>query len=244
WLKNNYDGTATYNKPFSTLWIDIASYFKNYSHHLIFDILNEPSGTMGDNNGGADPNSAKAIALTRQINNVGYQAIRSTGGPNLSRIIMVEPNGQGNVSQFAAVYPTKATLPGGGKDAYLAVQVHTYDPWSFCGQDGSNANYPGSAQLIKGVNKIAAHADSIGVPVNYGEFGVGRIAKNVSERNTDVVREYYRTLRLAIIQHHFSATVWDDRGWFGLVTKNKDGKYTFVDNIVPAMMAPDTPGSN
>jgi aryl-phospho-beta-D-glucosidase BglC (GH1 family) len=72
WLKNYYDGSATYNTKFSTLWTDIATYFKSYSDKLIFDVLNEPEGTMGQWGTVAgftfpQPTTTTAINLTRQI---------------------------------------------------------------------------------------------------------------------------------------------------------------------------------
>jgi len=236
WLKDHYDGSAAADTVFTTLWRGIADHFKDYSDHLIFEILNEPEGAFGDWNGGPTANDPQALSFTRKINYVGYKAIRETGGRNSTRIIMVAPNGQGNQGQFDEVYPNKASLPGGGADTYLAVQVHTYDPWSFCGQTGRNSAWPGSASVTNAVNTVAAHAALLGVPINYGEFGVGRDA-NAGERNSDVVREYYRTMRLATSAKKMSATLWDDRGWFGMVALNGNN-YDFLYNIVPTMMAP------
>jgi endoglucanase len=235
WLKNNYDGSAQADSVFTTLWRGIATHFRDYSDHLIFDVLNEPEGAMGTFGGAIAPSNAQALALTRQINNVGYKAIRATGGGNSTRIVMVEPNGQGNQSQLVQVYPTKANLPGGGTDQYLAMQVHTYDPWAFCGQTGKNSAWPGASSITSPIDAVASHAQLLGVPVNYGEFGVGRTTD--SDRNVDVVREYYRTVRLAALGHNMSATVWDDRGWFGLVAVN-GSTMDFLYYLVPSMMAP------
>lgn len=237
WLKDNYDGTPPYDSVFTRMWRDIANYYKDYSDHLIFEILNEPDGMFGDWNGGTTPNEPFALALTRNINYVGWKAIRETGGKNATRTIMIGLNAQGNQYQIEEDYPDKASLPGKGSDAYLAIQVHTYDPWSFCGETGSNSAWPGAASVTGGVTTVSAHAKKLGVAVNYGEFGVGR-ASNVAERNTEIVRGYYRTLRLAAINEKMSATVWDDRGWFGLVAKDPAGSYAFLYDIVPAMMAP------
>jgi endoglucanase len=237
WLKDNYDGSALHDSIFTNLWRGIANYYKDYSDHLIFEILNEPDGVFGDWNGGPTPNDPIALALTRNINYVGYKAIRETGGKNATRIIMVSTNGQGNQSQIEEVYPNKASLPGGGSDQYLAIQVHTYDPWSFCGENGSNAAWPGSNSLISAVGKVSIHSKLLGVPINYGELGVGR-ASNIAERNTDIVREYYRTMRLIALNEKMSITYWDDRGWFGLITKDGSGTYSFLFNIIPSVMAP------
>ena len=235
WLKDNYDGSAAYDSKFSTLWTDIANHFKSYSNKLIFDVLNEPEGTMGQWGGAVLPTNSNAINLTRKINLVAYNAIRATGGENTTRIVMVEPNGQGNQGQIEEVYPTKAELPGAGNDKYLVIQVHTYDPWTFCGQTGADSAYPGAASIAAAINKVAAHSTLLGVPINYGEFGVGRTS---AARNTSVVYEYYRTVKATTLANNMSFSVWDDRGWFGLISSS-DNKVTYTlstNNIVVEMM--------
>lgn len=235
WLKDNYDGSAAYDTKFSNLWTDIANHFKSYSNKLIFDVLNEPEGTMGQWGGAVLPTNSNAINLTRKINLVAYNAIRATGGGNTTRIVMVEPNGQGNQGQIEEVYPSKAELPGAGNDKYLAIQVHTYDPWAFCGQTGADSAYPGAAAIAAAINKLAVHSALLGVPINYGEFGVGRTS---AARNTSVVYEYYRTVKATTLANNMSFSVWDDRGWFGLISSS-DNKVTYTlstNNIVVEMM--------
>lgn len=237
WLKDGYDGSESYDRAFSNLWKGIATQFKNRPARLAFEILNEPERAFGDWSGKVRPFDPQALKFTQQINEVGYKAIRETGGANTTRIVMVMPNGQGNHSLLDDVYPDKDSLPGKGKDRFLAASVHTYDPWGFCGQNGKNTAWPGRAAIESSITAVAAHARKLGIEVNYGEFGVGR-DKNPEARDTDVVREYYRTVRLTAVKNGMSVTLWDDRGWFGLVSKTESGDYKFLYNIVPAMMAP------
>ena len=230
-FKEHYDGSDAFNNKFSTLWKDIATYFGDYDYHLIFELLNEPEGAFGTWGGRVSPSNPTGIALTRQIAEVGVAAIRSTGGKNIERVVMIATNGQGNHTQIDDVYPTVNELPGDGNDAYISIQVHTYDPWEFCGQDGSNSAFPGTASIENSLRTVAAHGRMLGVPINYGEFGVGRNA-NRAERNTDLVRGYYQTVVRVAREEKMSTSVWDDRGWFGLVSGND-----FVYNIVPTMLA-------
>lgn len=235
WLKDNYDGTETYDTKFQTLWTGIATYFKDYPVNLIFEVLNEPEGNLGENDGDGpfpDPTDPIALEYTRRVNKVGYDAIRATGGNNETRIVMVGTNGQGNAIYFGDVYPTKTTLPGEGQDYYLAIQVHSYSPWEFCGETGSNAAFPGTAYFENGIQNVSVHSFILDVPINYGEFGVGRNG-NTAERNTDLVRGYYKTMADATLGQNMSYSVWDDRGWFGLVN-NSGTDFTF--NIVPYML--------
>lgn len=231
WLKEGYDGSAKYNDKFSNLWTGIATHFQDRSPRLIFEILNEPEKAFGDWTGSVRPTEPKALALTRQVNEVGVAAVRKVSP---ERIIMIGTNGQGNHSMLDDLYPDATSLPGGGKDERLMVTVHTYDPWNFCGQDGSNANWPGEDAIRAPIQAVAAHGRKLGVPVNYGEFGVGRTSGN--ERDTDLVRSYYRIVAKTATAEGMSITPWDDRGWFGLTAAGADGKFGFVNDIVPSML--------
>jgi endoglucanase len=196
-------------------------------------VLNEPEGTLGEWGGTwPDPNNATALTYTRKVNKVGYDAIRAVGGNNTTRLIMVGTNGQGNEVMIEEVYPTKATLPGGGTDKYLSIQVHSYNPWAFCGETGSNANFPGNTTFESAIRKVGVHSRLLDLPVNYGEFGVGR-SSNATERNTEIVRGYYKTFATTTLSEAMSYSVWCDRGWFGLV--NATGT-SFTNNIVPTML--------
>jgi len=235
WLKDNYNGSEAFDTKFSTLWTGIATYFKDYSHKLIFEVLNEPEGTLGEGDGNGpfpDPTNATALTFTRNVNKVGYDAIRAAGGNNPTRLIMVGVNGQGNEVMIEEVYPSKATLPGGGTDSYLSIQVHSYNPWAFCGENGRNSAFPGNNIIEAGIKKVGVHSRLLDVPVNYGEFGVGRDA-NSAERNTDIVRGYYKTFATTTLSEGMSYSVWCDRGWFGLI--NSTGT-SFINNIVPIML--------
>ena len=235
WLKDHYDGTEAFDAKFRTLWTGISTYFKDYSNKLIFEVLNEPEGTMGELDGNGpfpDPSDPTAIAYTRQINKVGYDAIRATGGNNTTRIVMVGLNGQGNSNNIALIYPNTASVPGAGADRYVAIQVHSYNPWAFCGETGSNAAFPGTPAIEAGIQTVSVHSRKLNVPINYGEFGVGR-SSNTSERNTDLVRNFYRTMAVSTLGQNMSYSVWDDRGWFGLI--NNLGT-SFTNNIVPYML--------
>ncbi len=235
WLKDHYDGTEAYDTKFKTLWTGIANYFKDRNNKLIFEVLNEPEGYLGEIDGTGpfpDPTDATALTYTRRVNKVGYDAIRATGGNNITRVVMVGLNGQGNALYFDKVYPNKASLPGAGTDNYLCIQVHTYNPWAFCGETGSNAAFPGTSTIETGIQTVKTQAIKLNVPIHYGEFGVGR-SKNTGERDTDIVRGYYRTIAKTTLAQSMSYSVWDDRGWFALT--NTTGT-SFTNNIVPYML--------
>jgi aryl-phospho-beta-D-glucosidase BglC (GH1 family) len=233
WLKRSYSGDK-HDSIFANLWKGIATQFSSESPKLIFEVLNEPEDVFGSWGGYVKPYDAAALTKTRHINEVGYKAIRATGGKNATRIVMFGMNGQGNHSMLAAMYPTRDGLPGAGKDANIIATLHTYDPWPFCGQDGKLSEYPGADAVVKSLRGVLAHAKKLGIGVNYGEYGVGR-KEQQSDRDSGVVREYYRVVTKTVLESGASATPWDDRGWFGLI-EPKDAGYRFKYGLVPEMI--------
>ncbi len=235
WFKSGYDDSSAYDDFFITLWTQIANHFKGYPEQLIFEVLNEPEGAFGDWIGGLHPYSTQAQARTRHVNKIAYDAIRATGGNNTTRYVMVSPNGQGNQYMLPVIYPVADSLPGNGNDPFLMVQVHSYDPWDFCGPYGDNAAWPGKESLVEQVCVIAEHSGLLNTPVLYGEFGVGR-ANIQEDRNTQVVRDYYLHFRRSVTSSNMAATVWDDRGWFRMVEMDANGEWAFTYQLAPFMM--------
>lgn len=244
WIKDHYSEStsADLTAKFKKLWRFIAEEFNSYSKKLIFEVMNEPEGNFGvdDGPGGFPaPNTINSL-WTRNINQAGYDAIRDTGGNNSTRIIMVSPNGQSADQLIKNVWPTASTLPGGGNDSNLAIQVHSYDPWGFCGPEGSSSYYTGtygndlSAKIKAEVEAAAAAAASLNnVALHYGEFGVGRSGSQ-SDRDDDRVRNWHRALVETCINNDIAVTIWDDRGYYRYISDNAQS-WTY--DIVPYMIA-------
>eukprot|EP00928_Gymnodinium_smaydae_P031614 TRINITY_DN2314_c0_g2_i7.p2 TRINITY_DN2314_c0_g2~~TRINITY_DN2314_c0_g2_i7.p2 ORF type:complete len:357 (-),score=50.02 TRINITY_DN2314_c0_g2_i7:99-1169(-) len=221
WLKDHYDGSKRFDDMFYKLWVDIATHFKSKSYKLVYEVLNEPESKFGCWAKGTNPNDGRAKDWTRRINKVGYDAIRSV---DPKRVVFVSPNAQGNSHQLAAVYGNKGMLPGGGGDPHVAVTVHTYDPWNCNGQTGTNAQC-GSEQEVRNrvggyVGMVSGWSGSNGVPVHWGEYGLGR-QNNPSERNTNLCRGYYEEATRKMVQAGHSPCVWDDQGWFAVTQGNR-----------------------
>lgn len=235
-FKEHYDNTAAFDDKFTTLWTDIATYFMDYDQRLIFELLNEPEGAFGQDGGPVSPNDPLAIAYTRKIMHLGVETVRATGGGNRERVLMIATNSWGNHNQIFSNWPDRASLPGGGGDEYLAIQVHSYDPWAFCGQEGDNDAYPGDQATASRMRQVAAHGRALGVPIHYGEFGVGRSGSQ-AQRNTKIVRDYYRTVVQTARAEGMATSAWDDRGWFGLTDGDAQTGFSFTFDIVPYMLA-------
>jgi len=223
WLKHHYDGSDHYNNRFWSLWHNIATLFKDEGPSLAFEVLNEPDGAMGGwAPGHRDPFDGWALDLTRRINFVGWDAIRQVSP---ERVVLVMPNGMGQHQMARHVYPNRESLPASGQDRWLGVSVHTYEPWDFCGESGSNSRF-GDIGAMQGFID-SNHRDTVnwhystGIPVHVGEYGVGRRPEKEWERNTDLVREYYKFITNYFQDRGWPTSVWDDQGWFAIMYRDQ-----------------------
>ena len=143
WLEDHvfdgegYDKTGLVNSSAATVaakqesyWKQIATKFATYDEHLIFASANEP-GVNDPWNGGAD-NGQWAFDETRmqvlkQFHEACLKAVRSTGGNNATRIVVVQaPRTEIDKSPLlASMYPTD---PAG--EGYTMAEVHFY-PYQF-----------------------------------------------------------------------------------------------------------------
>ncbi|CAE8637450.1 unnamed protein product [Polarella glacialis] len=235
WLKDAYNNTPYYNDRFAALWRGIATHFANASCRLVFEILNEPDGALGSfaSPDAPSPFNETQINLTRAVNLVGYEAVRSVSN---TRIVFVAPNGQGSNALISTIYPNASYLPGAGSDPYLGVTVHSYDPWDFCGQDSRNSHFKSlfamKSSLTERFNTFSDWYYATGVPTHWGEYGLGRRPQNNSDRDTDMVREYYKFVTNSLALHGWASSVWDDQGWFAITND-----YSYVYGLADAVLS-------
>merc|ERR1712151_521338 len=162
----------------------------------------------------------------------GYEAIRSV---DPDRVVLVAPNGMGQHQMSWFVYPERNDFPDQGSDRRLGLTVHSYDPWDFCGDTGSNAHFSSIADMQN--HETSVHqavlewANRIGIPVHVGEYGVGRREDTKAERDSDIVREYYRFFTNFFNEEGIPTTVWDDQGWFAVLQNGQ-----FVNGIGDALL--------
>ena len=143
WLEDHvfdgegYDKTGLVNSSAAAVaakqesyWKQIATKFAEYDEHLIFASANEP-GVNDPWNGGADNGQwafdSKRMAVLKQFHEACIKAVRSTGGNNATRIVVVQtPRTEiDKAPLLSEQYPTD---PAG--DGYTMAEVHFY-PYQF-----------------------------------------------------------------------------------------------------------------
>jgi endoglucanase len=175
WLENNptYTKQDAVNKEQKALWLQIAYYFRDYDQHLLFAGTNEVHANY-------NTPTTENITVQQSYNQTFLDAVRSTGGKNYYRNLIVQSY---NTNIDYAVNYMK--LPTDVVSGRMLVEVHYYDPWDFCGETSSSAKYYwGQPYSSLGVStwgqetymdqqfsKMKTNFVNKGYPVILGEYG-------------------------------------------------------------------------
>nr|WP_319397546.1 cellulase family glycosylhydrolase [uncultured Carboxylicivirga sp.] len=112
------------------VWAQIATRFKAYDNHLVFETLNEPRliGSANEWTGG----TAEGRACLNQFHKVAVDAIRNTGDRNTDRYIMISTYAASSID----VAINDLELPSSPN---LIVSIHNYYPYELClGENGKD----------------------------------------------------------------------------------------------------------
>lgn len=205
------------------LWTEIANEFRDYDEHLLFAGLNEPMQEYSLFNG---IRSELTTTLLR-YNQAFVDAVRSTGGNNLTRTLIVQGPGT-NIDDTYNYFSMPDDI--NDRKGYLAAEVHFYDPWEFTG--GTNYFYWGK----NNVSKIDSEHNSTqenneeyvdrqfekmhemfvkkGVPVIVGEYAaywrdLKLEAKGDQDCHNKSIHDYYYTVNSTARKYGLIPFVWD-----------------------------------
>jgi len=212
WVKPTYGDANQVKARLAALWTQIANKFIDYGDNVIFETLNEPrlEGSPEEWSGG----TAEGRDVLNQYHKACVDAIRATGGNNAYRHLMV--------STYAAstVQSAMDDLIVPNDDPNIIISLHSYFPWSFCGQEGGTTTW-GSDQEVAA---LEAEFDRIqqkwmvqeGRAVILGEFGA--INRGNDAQRINYVDHYVR----GAMSRGMLPIVWDDGGDFQLLDRNNN----------------------
>ena len=213
--------TAAQGDIFDQLWGDICDIFKDRPHGLIFEVINEPHGTIN--------NDSAAVAA---LNQRSYDTIRACGGNNAERIIIIDGQDWGSPASLNATWPQVTDIPGGGNDPYLMGSIHFYAPLALthaAGADGINTGWT-EADIQNTFQAVSDWADGR-LPIFVGEFGVNW--DQHAHQINDNVRAWYAAVTGETRSRGWAFTVWDDGGWFRVMNRGNQQFNGLQDSCVP-----------
>ena len=247
---------------YAACWEQIATLFKDYDEHLIFESMNEEfDGLYSYSNGEEYPNRTY-YANINAYNQIFVDTVRKTGENNAKRWLLI-PGWNTNINytvddKYGFTLPTDtnrdASIPK--NEQRIMVSVHYYDPWNFCG-DGTSSKYsqwgkdadPNKKEtsydcdenFMEGqIKKVNEKFVSKGYPVVIGEYGC--INKSAADPQNTKFRAYYDKTLCEFSKEYGCIPVYWDNGAigdsFGLInrTTTKVVQQEIVDAIVDVFL--------
>lgn len=198
----------------TSVWSQVAEYFKDYDYHLIFETLNEPrligTGYEWWFSKWNIPSEVKdAIDCINKLNQKAVDTIRDTGSNNRGRLIMC-PGYDASIDG-ATVSGFKLPTDISGNKNRIAVSVHAYSPYNFAMNvgSGSTSTYTSSIknELQDLFSTLKSNFRDKGIPVVIGEFGS-------TDKNNTAERVKWATDYTALAKkNNIPCVLWDNNAF-------------------------------
>ena len=198
----------------TSVWSQVAEYFKDYDYHHIFETLNEPrligTGYEWWFNKWSIPSEVKdAIDCINKLNQKAVDTIRATGSNNRGRLIMC-PGYDASIDG-ATVSGFKLPTDISGNKNRIAVSVHAYSPYNFAMNvgSGSTSTYTSSikSELRDLFSTLKSNFRDKGIPVVIGEFGS-------TDKNNTAERVKWATDYTALAKkNNIPCVLWDNNAF-------------------------------
>lgn len=196
---------------FTTLWTQIANYFKDYSDYLVFEGFNEylGGGPIDSNGNITNRPDSEAYLWTNTLNQAFVNAVRATGGNNANRLLIAS----GYWTNIDKTTSSQFKMPTDTVADRLMVSVHYVDNSMYwenkIGGDAWRRYSINQCELLK-----SAFTDK-GIPVFVGEttasYPRSNFAKNADVTKSSDALDYM--LRL-ITDYGFTPVLWDTNNGF------------------------------
>ena len=200
----------------TSVWSQMAEYFKDYDYHLIFETLNEPRLIGTGYEWWFDkwniPSEVKdAIDCINKLNQKAVDTIRDTGSNNKGRLIMC-PGYDASIDG-ATVSGFKLPTDISGNKNRIALSVHAYSPYNFAmNVDTSNGATSTYSSYIKDelqnlFSTLKSNFRDKGIPVVIGEFGA-------TDKNNTAERVKWATDYTALAKkNNIPCVLWDNNAF-------------------------------
>jgi endoglucanase len=193
---------------FERLWSDVCAIFADRGYRLVFELVNEPHGTIESDR-----------AAVSALNQTAYDVIRSCGGRNAERIVILDGQNWGSPASLRATWPEVTSIPGGGDDPWVMGSIHYYAPLELThATNAAGIDTPWTVDAIRtSFDGVAAWADGR-LPIYVGEMGVNW--DQHAHAINDNVRGWYRTVATEARARSWPVAVWDDGGWYRVMDRD------------------------
>lgn len=172
------------------IWTQICQTFNNdYDEHLIFETMNEPRDTSHEHCWDMQPDTCATckaeVELLNEYNQLILDTIRTSGGNNAERFVMIPATGTGITEPLKDCFK----MPTDTATDKLLLTVHMY-PLDSGGTGHDSHHFESSTKNAISYNTKALYNKFVskGIPVVIGECGAARKA---SEYNDELQKSVY-----------------------------------------------------
>lgn len=247
WLLCGSSNQTQIQAKYKAVWKQIATRFKEYDEHLIFESMNEEfDGTWGNPD-------ASSYANINAYNQIFVDTVRQAGGNNAKRWLLI-PGWNTNVTytadNYGFVLPSDNYCKASGKR--IMISVHYYDPWDFCGNESNDVTQWGSKAtnsskaaswgdesfMKSQFNKMYTKFVQAGYPVVIGEYG--SIDKTQGDSQNAACRaDYAQRVCTYAKQWGMIPVIWDNgyNGNYGFGLFNRNSAAVTQQGIIDAIMS-------
>lgn len=189
---------------YQAAWTQIADTFKNHSHKLMFESINEPRFTSGW--GSEDQTHYQ---LLDELNTSFHKIIRESGGENAVRPLVLptlETNaGQENLDEL---YKTIEKL----NDPNLIATIHYYGFWPFSVNVGGYTRFEKETKkdITDTFDRAYDTLVSRGIPVILGEYGLLGFDKNTGTIEQGEKLKFFEFLTHYVQEKKITHMLWDN----------------------------------
>lgn len=190
-----------------SMWTQIAERYKDYPEQLIFESANEE---LGDRLNDKDlcPDSGtlsknECYEMTNKINQTFVDTIRSTGGNNKDRFLLIA----GYNTDIVHTCDDRFVMPTDTAKNKLLISVHYYTPWGYCGNEslsswGTVSNYAEQNDLLAQMTKFTEQ----GYGVVIGEY---MVALNSEGKVKDNAIDFFTNFLNNCDMYGYAPVLWD-----------------------------------
>ncbi len=210
WIIPTEEESDRVSNRLSSLWTQVSDHFSAYGDKLIFEVMNEPRlrNSPEEWNGGTQ----EGRDVINGYQQVSVDAIRSTGGNNSKRHLMIP-------TYAASTHPNAMQdLVVPNEDPNIIISIHSYFPWEFAGlPEGTDmwGSDEEKAALDTELNRIRDKwVTQEGRAVILGEWGT------IDKDNISARIEYAMYYTTAAMERGMLPIIWDDGGNFGLFDRH------------------------
>ena len=200
WIRSaddDYDGTFA---RYKTLWTQISDRFRTYNERLLFESMNEVEFPYIDKD--------RAYALLNDLNQTFLDTVRSTGGNNTWRHLVIA----GYAADVTKTCDPRFHMPDDPVGKSI-LSLHYYNPLTFCKY--GIQNYWGIASqqewMTTQINEIQTTFVNNGIPVIISEYG--------TKGSDKASRVFFCEMLTKLCRDRYISTfLWDDGSEFDRTT--------------------------